>query len=276
MKTPIINPISQKMMQIIADDLPQSLLITGESGVGTRFIADYISGICKIKPSIILPEKDEKTNLEEGIIGVDIIRRLFESTKSKSIQKQIYIIDYAERMNSQAQNAFLKLLEEPNQVTHFILACHNDSSLLPTVLSRLIKLEILPATTNQSRQLLDLLDVKDSTKLQQILFMADGLPAEITKLSTDDDYFNKKSQTIIDAKSFLKDDKYTKMQIIQKYKDSRSDSLQLLKNAANILKFTAISNPQTEIFNKIDNILNSYKSIEQNGNIKLILAKLVL
>jgi hypothetical protein len=47
-----------------------------------------------------------------------------------------YIIDNAEDMNIQAQNAMLKLLEEPPRGVCVILCVSNPSALLPTVLSR--------------------------------------------------------------------------------------------------------------------------------------------
>jgi hypothetical protein len=49
---------------------------------------------------------------------------------------KVYIIDNAEDMNTQAQNAMLKLLEEPPPSVCIILCVSNPSALLPTVLSR--------------------------------------------------------------------------------------------------------------------------------------------
>src|SRR5690606_41517756 len=64
-----------------------------------------------------------------------IIRRLYDLARTKGSKKYI-IIDYAETMAKPAQNAFLKLLEEPNDQIHFILLSHQPQSLLPTIMSR--------------------------------------------------------------------------------------------------------------------------------------------
>ena len=49
---------------------------------------------------------------------------------------KVYLLLRADSMSAQAQNALLKLLEEPPAQTVFLLTCQSASSLLPTVLSR--------------------------------------------------------------------------------------------------------------------------------------------
>lgn len=51
-------------------------------------------------------------------------------------RRKVYIIEDADTMNTQAQNALLKLLEEPPESAAFILEAANASLLLPTVRSR--------------------------------------------------------------------------------------------------------------------------------------------
>ena len=184
---PVINPVSEKTLIAMVKNLPQSLLLTGEPGVGLGVISQYIAELRKVKPSLILPEKDEKIDLDKGIIGVEIMRRLYDETRTKTANDRIIIIDYAQRMTIQAQNAFLKLLEEPGLGVYFILVSHSTSKLLPTILSRTEKLEIRPITTQQSEQFLDSLDVKDKIKRSQLLFMASGLPAELARLNNNEE-----------------------------------------------------------------------------------------
>lgn len=52
--------------------------------------------------------------------------------------RKVYIIEDADTMNPQAQNAFLKLLEEPPSFDAFILVAANPMLLLPTVRSRCV------------------------------------------------------------------------------------------------------------------------------------------
>src|SRR5680860_288677 len=273
---PIMNPASEKLLHAVVKRMPQSLLLTGETGVGLGTISRYIAELCKVTPIVILPEFDEKVDIDKGVIGVDIMRRLYNETRTKTAGRRIIIIDYAERMTHQAQNAFLKLLEEPGKNVHFILVSNSVSKLLPTIISRTENLDILPINTNQSDQLINQLGISDATKKSQLLFMADGLPAELTRLITDDNYFNKRSSTVRDARELLRGTVYQKLLIANNYKDDRISTLNMLLDAAKILNKSITASPKIDTINKIDGILNAYQQIEANGNIRLCLARLVL
>ena len=54
--------------------------------------------------------------------------------------EKVYISERADTMNEQAQNAALKLIEEPPRGVHFILCVQNAARLLPTVRSRCVEL----------------------------------------------------------------------------------------------------------------------------------------
>ncbi len=51
-------------------------------------------------------------------------------------RRKVFIITQADRMNLNAQNAFLKALEEPPEDTHFFLTCELEGNLLETIRSR--------------------------------------------------------------------------------------------------------------------------------------------
>lgn len=276
MDKPIINPTSEKLLQAVIKTLPQSLLLTGQSRVGLSTIARYIATLRKVTPMIILPEKDEKIDIEKGVIGVDIMRRLYDETRTKSFKERIIIIDYAERMTHQAQNAFLKLLEEPGDDIYFILVSHSSSKLLPTIISRTENLDIKPITSIQTNKLLDSLELTDDKKRSQLIFMATGLPAELTNLATDIEYFEKRSFMMRDARRLIGSNMYQKLLIAQKYKDDRRVALLLLLDATNILQKSIIANPQIDAINYIDKLLKTYQRIEANGNIRLCLAQMVI
>jgi len=273
---PIMYPASEKMLVAVTNNLPQSLLLTGETGVGLAVISKYIAELREVTPIVILPEKDEKIDLEKGIISVEIMRRLYNETRTKTAGERIIIIDFAERMTQQAQNAFLKLLEEPGKGVYFILVSHSVSKLLPTIISRTENLNMRPVSLKQSEVLLDNLSITDKTKRSQLLFMAEGLPAELNRLINDDAYFEKRSLIIRDARELLRGSTYNKLLIAQRYKDDRAATLLLLLDSTKILKKSIVSSPQIDTINHIDKILDAYERIEANGNIRLCLARMVL
>lgn len=272
----IINPASEKLLYATVKNMPQSMLLTGENRVGLTTIAKHIADIRKVTPIVILPEKDEKIDIDKGVISVDIMRRLYDQTRTKIADQRIIIIDYAHRMTTQAQNAFLKLLEEPGDNIYFILVSNSLTKLLPTIISRTENLDIKPITDEQSNDLLDKLGIVEENKHSQMLFMAAGLPAELTVLATDNEYFEKRSSMMRDARELLSGNLYQKLLIAQRYKDDREVVLQLLSDASNILKKSIVSNPQADTIGYIDKLLKTYQRIEANGNIRLCLATMVI
>lgn len=78
-----------------------------------------------------------------NVISVEEIRRqLVDDMGIRPYRggRKIYLVDEAEKMNPQAQNALLKTLEEPPEYGMIFLLCGNRNAFLPTVLSRLVAL----------------------------------------------------------------------------------------------------------------------------------------
>ena len=73
-----------------------------------------------------------------AMIKVDEIRDVKEKAKvfPNDGNKSVFIICEAQNMNPQAQNALLKIFEEPASHVSFILSCPSKSSLLDTITSR--------------------------------------------------------------------------------------------------------------------------------------------
>lgn len=92
-----------------------------------------------IHPDIIsiAPAQDPEGRKKRGIT-VDQVRSVVADAQvmPNEAAKKVYIFDDADTMNSSAQNAMLKLLEEPPESAAFILCAANPELLLPTVRSR--------------------------------------------------------------------------------------------------------------------------------------------
>lgn len=97
-----------------------------------------------IHPDIIFisRQKDEKGKLKREIY-VDQIRQMAADAwvLPQESEKKVYIITEAHKMNVQAQNAALKILEEPPAWAAFILCTESVDRLLPTVCSRCAVIE---------------------------------------------------------------------------------------------------------------------------------------
>ena len=84
-------------------------------------------------PDLIFIGRDGKAT-----IGVETIRSLRSSVYLAPIdmETKIYVIEDAETMTAQAQNALLLTLEEPPAYVLFLLLCNNSEALLETIKSR--------------------------------------------------------------------------------------------------------------------------------------------
>lgn len=104
-------------------------------------MADYLEKI-KDKNNLfieILPQKTE--------YSIDQIREIQKETKVFNPQKRIYLLENFQKSSLEAQNAFLKLLEEPPKNVQFILTVNSQYKLLPTILSRA---KIISLTKNKA------------------------------------------------------------------------------------------------------------------------------
>jgi DNA polymerase-3 subunit delta' len=90
-------------------------------------------------------------------ISVDDVRRQINQdigVKPYSSKYKIYIVDEAEKMNIQAQNALLKTIEEPPAYAVILLLTTNADGFLPTILSRCVTLDLKAVENGKIRQFL--------------------------------------------------------------------------------------------------------------------------
>lgn len=149
-------------------------IINGERSAGKEFIAKTFAmalqcenkeGIepcqechsCKQALSGNHPDIIFVTHEKPGTIGVDDIRSQINgdvAIKPYSSPKKIYIMNEGEKMTVQAQNALLKTLEEPPEYAVILILTTNVDSLLPTILSRCVVLNMKPVKDAQVKKFL--------------------------------------------------------------------------------------------------------------------------
>lgn len=93
--------------------------------------------------TVVVPETSEKSGItKEKSIGVE---KMIEVQQAISLfpyrgKYRVLIIDRSEKMTDKAQNSLLKFLEEPNSTALVILVTNEGAEILPTVRSRLQKI----------------------------------------------------------------------------------------------------------------------------------------
>lgn len=172
----------------------------------------------------------EKTNS----ISVDDIRHQLNNDiviKPYSSRYKIYIIDEAEKMNVQAQNALLKTIEEPPVYAILILLTTNASAFLPTILSRCITLNL--KVVEDELIIEHLMKQYQMTDYQAEICtaFAQGNVGKAIRLATSEDFHTLKQQTIWLVKKLENMELYELQDVIKEigtYKTEIEDYLDLL------------------------------------------------
>lgn len=277
----ILHPRNRSEVERLLNNLPHALVIEGENGLGVSVLAHAIAESLGSPRLEILPKKKEGSefvvDMENGNVIIDDIRLLYASTRTTQAGKNIYVIDTGLKgITPQAQNAFLKLLEEPRTDVHFIIATHRKDQLLPTITSRCQMLSLLPVTDEQTKDILDSLNIDDATKRARLAFVGRGKPALLKRLADDSELYKARVQIMTDAKTMLGTDDLAKLVIAQKYRDSRANSLTLLEDMCYQLNTLMKSQPSKQLAKQIEKCLKSHEKIAAQGNIRLQLADCVL
>ena len=154
-----INLLREKLcLDVLEDKLSHACILEGPRGTGKHTIAKNVAAAlaCRCKdsptgefpccqcpdckkvlngdsPDLITVGRDGKATL-----GVESIRFLKDDVRlvPNDLDFKVYVIEDADKMTVQAQNAFLLTLEEPPAYVRFFLLCENSDLLLETIRSR--------------------------------------------------------------------------------------------------------------------------------------------
>lgn len=148
---------------IKARKISHAYMITGEAGIGKKSLVQAFAlrlfcekdndnpcmkcHACKQVISKNHPDLLYLTHEKPSSIGVDDIRQQIQNTvpiRPYSGRYKVYVVDEAEKMTVQAQNALLKTIEEPPHYVIIFLLTANPDIFLPTILSRCVQLKLNP------------------------------------------------------------------------------------------------------------------------------------
>ena len=138
-------------------------ILSGEAGMGRKTLAKAFAMTllceksdrepcmqchsCKQILSGNHPDVIWVTHEKPASIGVEDVRRQINDTiliRPYNGSYKIYMVDEAEKMTAQAQNALLKTIEEPPAYAVIILMTTNQEAFLPTIRSRCVQLALRP------------------------------------------------------------------------------------------------------------------------------------
>ena len=186
--------------------ISHAYILTGEAGMGRKSIANAFAMTllcekggsepcmmchsCKQVMSGNHPDLIYVTHEKPGSIGVDDVREQINDTimiRPYSSYYKIYIVDEAEKMTVQAQNALLKTIEEPPSYAVILLLTTNQEAFLPTILSRCVQLKLKPLRDfTVKKYLTDTLHVEEADADIYAAFARGNLGKAISLASSED------------------------------------------------------------------------------------------
>ena len=145
-----------------------SYLFVGEEGIGkSLFAKEFAKSIlclgkekpCEASKSCIEIEENNQPDYIEIVpdgnsIKIEQIRNMQLKVAEKPIvsTKKVYVIQEADTMTQEAQNALLKTLEEPPEYITIILIASNENSILNTIKSRCTKIVFEPLSNEELKK----------------------------------------------------------------------------------------------------------------------------
>jgi DNA polymerase-3 subunit delta' len=151
-------------------------------------------------------------------IKINQIREIIDFLKLKSKTGKVVIIEDAEKMNREASNALLKTLEEPPEKSLIILTTSNKSKILPTILSRTLKIRFSPLKEDE---IVDILKLKgfSTNDIKKVYKLSDGSLCLILKLLEDKKLLKyvKDFYTLLTAPKLIFEGVYTLVSSMDKF-----------------------------------------------------------
>lgn len=144
----LLNEQTRLHIEQYAVQPAHALLLAGDLGSGVHMARDYtLQHIKKLHTEHVVVSTIEP---EKKSITIEQIRALRDVIKHRQGDRLFYIVvSQAETMTREAQNSFLKQLEEPVAGVHYILEA-NGSGLLGTIQSRCHIIRVLPVRQQEA------------------------------------------------------------------------------------------------------------------------------
>lgn len=274
-----MNPVTKLLVDSYIKKPVNSIGFNGPNNSGKLQIAKYL---CHKALNINPNEFDIKVEIIDCADGngIDEVRELKKKLAIKSVGEETLnraiIFEAFHKMSLPAQNSILKLLEEPPLDTMIIILVNAKSSILPTIISRLQWVDILPLDLKTLKKEYDQYDMD---KINQAYLLSDGYLTGFEEILKDEN--NVMKLAVDDVKKILKLKKYERISSLDNILNNQSYSQEDFLTALQKIYTTLVrreaknnTNLQRKVLAGLDQINRTKESLKYNPNPKLIFTDL--
>ena len=168
-----------------------SFIFSGPEGIGKKLVAKLIAGElncleqtnrpCGVCSGCLKIENETHPDLHiiqnaQAQIKIDDIRAILRQANLRPYEGKIkvFIIDNAHKLNVEAANSLLKVLEEPPKDVAIILVTHKPQNIIKTVLSRCKQIKFSPLVRSQLETVLIKDHGLDKSSAHFLAYYAEG------------------------------------------------------------------------------------------------------
>lgn len=287
----ILHPRTAQHIEQFVGAPRHALLLVGAHGMGKSHLSRHILARVLELPlekldthryyKIITPDK--------GTISIDAVRELQRFLQLKTVGqgntsgfRRAVLLEHAEALTTEAQNAYLKLLEEPPSDTIMLLTANSPRGLLPTIRSRLQTISVYAPESNEVQAFFAQAGGHDQTRLTQAFFLSGGLPGLMHALLADD-----KGHPLFDAvataKEILQKPTFERLALVDSLAKQKEDAKFVLQALAHIAQtgLTAATAKNdaakvTQWHRILTQTQTASNALAQNANTKLALTNMML
>jgi DNA polymerase III delta prime subunit len=211
-----ITKQDDKYLRSIAKLKPHAVMLVGYYGSNLNKIIEHF--ILKLKQNSILTRLDLNPIEGKKKISIDSVRELNAKLKlsKKETELSIVVIEQANTLSLEAATALLKILEEPNRGTMFILGVGYQDQILPTIASRCYKLKLKKPNMKDLSLGIGL----EMAKLKPLMMLCGGRLDTLVRIIDEGDSASSEREILEDAKKWVTSkDKLEKLEISDKYSE---------------------------------------------------------
>ncbi len=206
-------------------------LLVGPDGMGKGALAEAILQIL-LETTRPLAQLPSVLHLKpaNASISIDAVREaqrfLQHKTAGTRTWRRAILVEQAELLTTEAQNALLKMLEEPPHDTLIVLTAPSARALLPTIISRAHIISVIPPTEEQLREHFGHTHPADA--ITQAYSLGGGLPGLMRALLTDDQAHPLR-MSVEQAKALLRMSTFERLCEVEQYSKQKLAFGQLLE-----------------------------------------------